>query len=257
MARTRREDGEEGEDEGLDHADEHVEQLPGHREDDAGGEERDGKADQQGDHDSAREQIAEEPQRQGDRLGDLFDDVQGEHDNGLAEEVLDVAADALGLEGGPGRQDENQKGERVGEIDVCGWRRAVVGVVKEAGQDLQPVGDQDEHEEGHRQRDNTSVGGAEGVLDLVGDTPDHQFPGQLQLAGHTRSSPGSQVEAQTEDDGAGHCRGPDGVEVEGDSANLACDVLADRDVDCQDAGCVNHRCCPLGGSAGAGNAPGQ
>src|ERR1700722_18986823 len=53
------EDREQGKDEGLDQPDEHVEQLPRHAEDDAGGKECDREADEQGDHDPARKEVAE------------------------------------------------------------------------------------------------------------------------------------------------------------------------------------------------------
>ena len=90
--RDRVHDGQKGENEGLDGADEElVERLP------------DGQADprevgrDQGDddrnHQNAREDVAEESEGKGDRLGDLFNDVdRGEGRIGLGV-VLEVATD--------------------------------------------------------------------------------------------------------------------------------------------------------------------
>ena len=72
---------------------------------------------------------------------------------GLAEEVLEVAAEPLGPDGGVGDHDEHERGQGVGEVDVAARGRAVVRVVEQAREDLQPVAHQDEEEERHRQRD--------------------------------------------------------------------------------------------------------
>ena len=88
------------------------------------------------------------------------------------------------------------------------------------GQDLQPVGDEHQHEDGDAERHHLAVAGTEAALDLIAHPPDDDLPGQLQLPGYARRGPAAQVEPHPEDDGHGDGGGPDGVEVEGDPKTL-------------------------------------
>src|SRR6478672_12830067 len=224
--------GQQREDERLDTADEHVEQLPDQVRQ-PGGVERD-QADQ-GEHDAAGEDVAEESQRQRDRLGELLEDVQREqHREGL-DEVLEVALHALLPDPVDPDPDHGHDRHRVGEVGVRGGRRQQVQVVVDLRrQQLEPVGDQDEEEQRHRERHHERVQLAEVVLHLGVDLADHGLPQDLDLGGHVarvllrerRARP----EAQDQDDGTGHEGRDDRVDVERDATDGALGVLTDLDV---------------------------
>src|ERR1700722_1933506 len=126
------EDREQGEDEGLDGADGEVEELP-HRIEDKGGDVPDGdvrdrphaERRDEGEHEAARQQVAEESERQGEGLGDLFhpvdEDVDGEQGlgEGLAHIVLDVADHAATADRGDVDRDDHDEGERQRDVDIA------------------------------------------------------------------------------------------------------------------------------------------
>src|SRR5579875_553303 len=248
------EDGEQGEDERLDDADEHVEQLPRRREDEACYGELEGEADEKGDHDPAGEHVPEKPQSKRERLRYLLQDVQRDHDPRLPAQVAQVAAQAPGADRGGVGEHEDEDCEGVGEVYIRSRRREVVVVVEKPGQELDPVGDEHQHEDGHRERHHVAVLGTEALLDLVPHPADDQLPEQLHPARHAGGGTTAQVEPHTQDDQAGEDRRPYGVGVEGDPPDLGGDVLADGDVDGEDARGLTHRRPPPGG-AGTGPTP--
>ena len=84
----------------------------------------------QREHDAAGEDVAEESQRQRDRLDQLLEDVEREQHRERLEEVLEVALHALLPDAVDPDADDHQRGERVGQVGVGGRRRQqVAGVV--------------------------------------------------------------------------------------------------------------------------------
>ena len=143
--------------------------------------------DDDGDHQDTREDVAEEPEGQRDRLGDLLDDVdRGQRGVGLGV-VLEVAADAPGLDRVVVHEEDHDQRERQGQVDVAGRRGQEAGVAtRDEGQ---PVADQDEEEDRHAQADEAPPLGADGGLGEVGHLLDQDLPEELQLAGDARASP--------------------------------------------------------------------
>ena len=141
-------------------------------------------------HQAAGEQVAEQSEGQGDRLDELLDPVHEqvdrvEHLGGerLGEVVLEVAADAPVLDGGPVDQDDDEQGHGQGQVDVAGRRgQPVVGAAD--AEHLEQVAGEDEHEQGQGQRDHLGAPGADGVVHLLLHRPDGQLPDQLELARH-------------------------------------------------------------------------
>src|SRR6478672_3103918 len=224
--------GQQREDERLDTADEHVEQLPDQVRQ-PGGVERD-QADQ-GEHDAAGEDVAEESQRQRDRLGELLEDVQREqHREGL-EEVPEVALHALLLDAVDPHADHGHEGHGVGQVGVRGGSRQQVHVVVDLrGQQLEPVGDQDEEEQRDGERHHERVQPAEVVLDLLVDLAHDRLPQELDLGGHVAGvllrQRRARPEAEDQHDGTGDDRRDDRVDVERDPVPGRGRVLTDLDV---------------------------
>ena len=78
---------------------------------------------------------------------------------------------------------------------------------------------------------NGTPSGPDRRLGQVGHLLDQRLPEQLQLAGHARRDLGPHAKAEAEDDGGGDQRGPDHVEVDGQTADVHhAVVVADRDV---------------------------
>src|SRR3954451_1133348 len=235
------EDGQQREDEGLDRADEHVEELPDDVEDAAEdathGDPADLPRDQRTDerqHDAAREDVAEEPQRQGDRLDELLEDIQREEDRIGLHEVLEIALEPLLPHPvGPDPADHQQR-HRIGEVGVRGRARQQVQLVgRLAGDQLEPVRGEDEEEQRHGVGDHRGVDPAEVGVDLAGDLADDRLPDQLQLGRHVVLGVLGQLvagpEPQAHDDHTGDHGRPDGVQVERPPAEVALDVVTDLD----------------------------
>src|SRR6266545_1988921 len=220
-------DRQQGEDERLDEPDEQVEQLPRdvRAPQDVRREERD-----QRDHDHAGEDVAEQPQGQGDRLGDLLDQVDREQPPVRLRQVAVVAPEALLADAGHVHADDHQQRKRVRQVDVRGgWRQVLRGVP--AGDQRQPVGRQDEAEQGHRQRHHERRGAQpHGGLDLALHRLDDRLEEELRAARHARRQPPAHVQAEADHQQAGHRGRIEGVQVEEVAADLAGDVLADLDL---------------------------
>src|SRR3954468_17749900 len=235
------EDGQQREDERLDRADEHVEQLPDDVEEaseyaadrDAADLPGDQRADES-EHDGAGEDVAEEPQRQGDRLDELLEDVERRQPGIGLDEVLEVAPEPLLPHAvGPDAEDHKQR-HRVGEVRVRGGRRQQVQlVVRLTGNQLEPVGGEDEEEQRHGVRDDRGVDPAQVALDLARDGADHRLPHDLELRGDVVLGVLGQLvagpEPQRHDDRPRDHGRPDRVQVERPAAQVAFGVLADLD----------------------------
>src|SRR5207248_7659280 len=143
-------DGQQHEYEGLNRPDEkHVKRLPK--------DERDRRHEnrqkrEQVDHQQSREDVAEQPQGQRDGLGELLDDVdryeadpKGQIGIERLREAQQISAQPQGAQAVvlDDQDDERRQGERL--VDV-GRRRTEVGVRQR--QEVQPVRDQDVHEDG-------------------------------------------------------------------------------------------------------------
>src|SRR6185437_12829760 len=243
------EDGEQGEDERLDGPDdEDVEELPDDAQDqvddvaDGEGAQLPGaEGGDQREHEGAGEQVAEEPERQGDGLGDLLDQVdeqvgrQEEDRERLGEVVLDVAVEAPGADRRDVDEHDDEEGHGQRQVDVGGGddQEFVPGPHPE---DLEGVADQDEHEQGDGQRDDGEAPGADGALDLLGDGLDARLVDDLQAAGDAAGGLPPDGEAEGEHDQHGHAGGPDDVPVDGEAEQLALDVVPDGDVGQQAVG---------------------
>src|ERR1700678_711183 len=94
-------DRKQGKNEGLDDTDEQVEHLPAHTEYDGCREKVDRDRQQERDHDPARKEVPEKPQRQRDRLHELFEGPDRGQPPWRGEERLDVTTEAFRPDGGP------------------------------------------------------------------------------------------------------------------------------------------------------------
>src|SRR6478672_2077031 len=224
--------GQQREDEPLDAAHEHLQQLPDQARDPRRVE-RDQADHRQ--HDAAGEAVAEESQGQGDRLGQLLEDVQREqHREGL-DEVPEVALGTLLADAVDPHADHRHDRHRVRQVGVRGGRRQQVQVVVDLGrQQLEPVGDQDEEEQRDRQRHHERVQVAEIVLDLLVDLADDRLPQELDLGGDVArvllGQRRARPEAEDQHDGTGDEGRDDRVDVERDATDGDLGVLTDLDV---------------------------
>src|SRR6195952_1663072 len=218
-------DGEQREEQRLDGADEEVEELPrGVREPEAPPrDERDHR-----DHDRAREDVAEQSQRERDRLGDLFDDVQrGERDIGLHEPLQRPCA-LLPEAPDPGG-DEDEQRECVGHVHVGRRRPEDLGVT--GGEQPDPVREQDEGEQRDGQRrEELGRAAAHAALHLLDHVVGEGLVAQLHLVGDLGRHPRADEEPEADDEDRGEGRGPHRVAVERHAEELElADVLAGRD----------------------------
>src|ERR1700722_13978840 len=221
-------DGQEGEDEGLDRADEQlVERLP-HEQADPRRVGRDQRHDHH-DHQHAREDVAEEPEREGDRLGDLLDDVdRGQCGVGLGV-VLEVPLPATRLHRVVVHQEDDGEGQSQGKVHVARRRGQEPRVA--AGDEGEPVADQDEEGDRDPQADEGEALGADGGRGQVGDLLDERLPEELKLPGHSGGDLGPHAQAETQDDGRRDERGPHHVAVDSEARYVPHTAVgADRDV---------------------------
>ena len=142
--------------------------------------------------------------------------------------MTEVAAQALFADPGHVHEDDDEDRERGGEVDVRRGGREVLGRV--AGRDqLKPVGDEDEGEQGERERNHGPAGLAHGGCHLLVDGVEDRLDGELELAGHAGGRLRPQVEADPEDDGPRDERREHGVHVDRLSEDPPRDVGADGD----------------------------
>src|SRR4051794_24079297 len=156
-------DREQGKDQRLDAADEHVEKFP-----DRVRQPKHVRREQpdQRDHQATGEQVAEQSKRERKRLRDLFDGTERDEPTGRARKPPHVTAGALFANAGQVRPAHNQYCHRGGQVDVGGRRRHVLL----RRNDFEPVRDEDEREQRDREWDHERRGlDAHGRLDLVPD----------------------------------------------------------------------------------------
>ena len=148
---------------------------------DVAGARRHQRADQ-GEHDAAGEDVAEESQGQRDRLESSSRMFSGSRIGIRLQEVLEVALRALLPDAVDPDADDHHERHRVGQVGVGRRRGQQVDVLVELGRDdLEPVRDQDEEEQRDRQRHDVGVDLAEVVLDLGLHLVDDRLPDQLEL----------------------------------------------------------------------------
>src|SRR5271154_7568813 len=210
------EHGEQHKDEGLDSSEKSgVKELPHdlERRSDVDGKQR-----QHHDHhQAAGEDVAEKSKGHGDRLGDLFNDVDGRQREKRLGVVLEVSLEAARLKGlhvHPDN-DEGHHGER--QIHVAGGRRedsAGDSRAKRRRQEVQPVADENKEKEGHAEwNESVPLGPNRGVGQLT-DLFDEDLPNQLEFARHAIGGFGAHAESEEEKDGRGQQRGQHDVVVD-------------------------------------------
>src|SRR4051812_31442093 len=173
-------DGEQGKDQRLNAADEHVEKFP-----DRVRQPKHVRREQpdQRDHQPPGEQVAEQSQRERERLRALFDGTERNEPTRRAREALHITAGTLFANARQVRPAHDQNCHRGGQVDVRGRRRDVLL----RRNDFEPVRDQDEREQRDREWDDERRRlDAHGGLDLVPDVVDEGLERKLQLAGHAR-----------------------------------------------------------------------
>src|ERR1035437_9189263 len=187
-------DGQEHEDERLDRADEEdVEELPPGEHDDPEGRGdrlehgRPRKGDvpegEQEHHYQVGEDVAEEPEREAQRLGDLLDDVERcEQDPGRQRQLkrlgesAQVAAEPEHVDAVPLHDPDDRYRHRNGQVDVgCGG-------LDRCGQreEVEPVGEQHEDEDGRGNRRHESRVLSDHLLHQTPDVTEQQFQHHLQ-----------------------------------------------------------------------------
>ena len=139
-------------------------------------------------HQAPGEEVAEEPERERDRLRDLLDHVDGRHDLVGLDVVPDVPTDASGPDRVVVHERDDDDRHRQGQVHVRGGCREPLGAVATRDR-LDPVAGPDEQEDDDRQRHEAAAGGSDGgVRDLL-DLLDDEFPEQLQLPGALDADP--------------------------------------------------------------------
>src|SRR5438067_2490155 len=247
--RTEIDDRKQHEDEGLDEADEQdVERLP-----DREGQSADHRSahrayerkrecpqsGDQGDHDAAREDVAEETQRESDGLDELLDDVEGDENDARRErklegfgEAAEIAGPSLHADAVPldDEDDDQAHGERLVEVGV-----GAVQDRKEAERkNLDPVRDQDVEKEREGQRDDEERVLRDVLLDQPPELVIAPFEYGLHLGRFSRPQLGTNPECDPDRDH--HCDGArdQAVVVEGAQRAAAQADGGVRDVDVLD-----------------------
>src|ERR1022692_757853 len=187
-------DGQQHEDERLDRADqEDIEELPAGEHDDPEGRgdrlehgrprKRDVAEGEQEHHHQTAEDVAEEPEREAQWLGDLLDDVQRcEQDPGWQRQLERLGESAQGaaepedVDAVPLHDHDDGDRHRDGQVDVgcsgldrCGQR-----------EEVEPVGEENEDEDGRGNRRDESGVLADHLLDKTPDVPEQQLQHHLQ-----------------------------------------------------------------------------
>src|SRR4051794_31446434 len=192
-------------------------------------------------HDRAGEDVAEESQRQRQRVDDLLEQQnEGADTDRLGPEpVRDVAA-ALPLDSQVGVEDDDPRRHRVDEVDVRRRRREALGVV--AGwEPAQPVAEQDEEEQRDAERHHPAGNVVtHRVADEVARLNDDRLDDNLRLVGDGARGLARDPAEEGECDDGGDDRCVHRVDVERHAKELERVVLADGDVRGKDAAASDH-----------------
>src|SRR5690349_21266827 len=216
--------GEQGEDQRLDHPDEHVEELPDRigQPQDVGGHQRD-----DGHHDPAGEDVAEEPQGERGRTRKVLRDEldRGEERVRLGE-VAEVGLGALRADARNVDPDDHEQGQRVDEVDVRGGRRQPV-LRRQRGE---PVAREDEREHGDAEAHHAAWrADAHALLGLVLHPGRERLERDLEARRAAVGRAVGHVVAQTAHDESGDDRADDRVDVERQPTQLNGPVLTGCD----------------------------